>query len=222
MVLTTGSGDKATSDESQRPSSGEPQSSEHLVDGRSFDGELQLHFYNKHLALSHQEALKSEQASMFAIISVFIIARNSSSATTPGSELDFILDNLNLIESQGMAIDLELNRHLINSLMIEQSDYITYQGSLNRPPCHENADWILLNRAHLVELEKFQLLFQSGATTTNQDNVRPVNPTHKRLLRTTINNRPRGKLRQEPMQVQLEAINCSTSNGTKVSSGGLF
>lgn len=191
-------------------------SSEHLVDGRAFDGELQLHFYNGRLASSaaHAQRLVTSSgvggqdapANLFASVSVFLLtvpapvrpqgrsAPAASAATNQQQQqrnstelpLDFLLANLDKLESQGDQIELELKRHQLEELLVDREQYIHYQGSMNRPPCAESVDWILLNKALRVDMEKFRALFER--LNTNQENVRPVKPLNRRLLRTTINN----------------------------------
>lgn len=194
-------------------------SSEHSIAGRSFDGELQLHFYNRHLAASLAEAQQHLSAgtgatgsldgsfdggggaggsqdarpSLFAAIAVFLVAsENATTATTPapGGPLDFVLDNLGAIANEGSAIELELGKRQLEALLTSRRQYITYQGSLNRPPCAEGVDWILLNRALRIEGRKLAALFSSERLNTNQENVRPVKALNNRLLRTTISLSP--------------------------------
>lgn len=185
-------------------------SSEHLIDGRAFDGELQLHFYNNHLVSGPLEAKRlsedfdGSRSNLFAVISVFLLAtrpqlqlqsqpkpKPKPLPTTQMNEslslagpLDFILDNLALIPNDGNSIELQLNRSQIEALVPTMRHYVTYQGSQNRPPCAENVDWIILNQGLRVEPAKFQYLFEN--LNTNQENIRPIRPLNRRLLRTTI------------------------------------
>lgn len=168
--------------------------SEHLVGGHAFDGELQLHFYNKHSASSASEALRfasegeGARPNLFAAVSVFIQTVTSKEETSVSlkSPLDFILDNLSAIPNESNTIELQLTRKHLQSLVTTSSEYLTYQGSMNRPPCVESVDWILLNRALRVDSSKFDGLFEK--LNTNQENIRPVRPLNRRLLRTTISN----------------------------------
>lgn len=170
-------------------------SSEHLIDGRSFEGELQLHFYNRQLASSAAESLKLASAqpfaSLFAVISVFIsltparpLAANTTAAQ--GGPLDFLLDNLAALQSAGNSIELRLARRHLEALVPERRHYLHYSGSMSRPPCAESVDWILLNKVLRVEAERFGQLFERS--NTNQENVRPVQALNGRLLRTSISN----------------------------------
>jgi hypothetical protein len=185
-----------------------PMSSEHLINGRSFDAELQLHFYNLHLASSGQEALRlaNEQplASLFAVISVLIslpsrdqqqqrqqqqpdqTGRIDGDNKTAAGPLDFLLDHLHRLQNQGDVLELRLSRAQLDALLTDKRQYVTYQGSMNRPPCAESVDWIVLNRPLRVDERKFMQLFER--TNTNQENIRPIKQLNNRLLRTTINN----------------------------------
>lgn len=229
-------------------------SSEHLIDGRAFDGELQLHFYNKHFASSTTQALKMAdegvRASLFATISVFILTRNSrqqpgarkdesdnqttNNIRANSSAIDFFLDNLVAIQDQGNSIELQLTRRHIVSLVPDLAQYITYQGSLTRPPCTESVDWILINRALRVDEEKFTGLFEK--LNTNQDNIRPIKALYRRQLRTTINNLSYGQPKQRyafghqesrtktdptlQQQQQQTDLNCFTADEQSLSSSG--
>lgn len=185
-------------------------SSEHQIDGRSFDGELQLHFYNRHLAGSANQALlmadegTTSSSNLFAVVSVFIIqtdaaadrdeeppiggrAKNNNTSNRKGGALDFMLSSLQIIPNEADSVELRLARSQIDGLIPDREQYVTYQGSLNRPPCSESVDWVLTNKPLRIEMDKFQSLFAASFKTT-QDNVRPIKPLHGRLLRTTINN----------------------------------
>lgn len=210
----------ATSGTAVGQSSRASASSEHLIDGRAFDAELQLHFYNRHLANSGQHALRllegglsgagtptlspvaeDSRPNLFAVVSVFVL--RSQGHGNRSNPLDFVIDNLGAIQNQGNAVELELSRSRLEALVGERRHYVTYQGSLNRPPCAEGVDWILVNRALRVEAGKFESLFSSqggGQLNTNQDNVRPPMALNRRLLRTTIDNR----LQEEERAYSLE------------------
>lgn len=178
-----------------------PGSSEHLIDGRSFEAELQLHFYNAHLASSAREALRQADeappASLFAVISVFISLQPQqlgkpgsqpveAAAMTTNQTLAFLLDNLGRLQNQGDTLEVKVARRELDVLITDPKQYVTYQGSMNRPPCAESVDWILLNKALRVDAAKFGQLFER--INTNQENIRPVRQLNGRPLRTTISN----------------------------------
>jgi len=46
-------------------------------------------------------------------------------------------------------------RHLsLNELMPETADYMTYEGSMTRPGCHETITWIVMNKPVYVTVEQ--------------------------------------------------------------------
>jgi len=181
--------------------------SEHLIDGRPFDAEIQLHFYNRQLASSAAEALRLSDerpiGSLFAVVSVFAIGHSpelspSTSANNHSSlgrhqqsghkqrpAMGFLLDNLDSLQNQGSSLAVRVSRRQIMELITDRRHYVTYEGSLNRPPCSETVDWILLNKPVPLDLAKLGQLFDK-LQNTNQENVRPINGLFNRQLRTSI------------------------------------
>lgn len=226
-------------------------SSEHRIDGRSFDGELQLHFYNKHLAASANQASRmadeatSSSSNLFAVVSVFIVQRSSDSTGAANKSdlnnnslgadkeepLDFMLNNVHKVPNEGQSIEVQLSRAQVDALVADKSQYVTYQGSMNRPPCSESVDWIITNKPLRVQVNKFQNLFATSLKTV-QDNVRPVRPLYRRLLRTTINNNLSGAPLQQSgrinrnestsQSVQTIADNCDRSTVSATKSNSLL
>lgn len=203
------------------------QTSEHLIDGRAFDGELQLHFYNAHFIYNNKEARRVSQATnqigstyfhpnLFSVISVFILAQNNNNKDelepkqqqqqqqqlNLNGPLDFILNNLNSINDPlKRSIEFSVNRTLIEMLIPNKRHYVTYHGSLNRPPCTENVDWIILNQGLQVERSKLQLLFGNPLFAGgSNENIRPINAINKRLLRTTISLQTKYQQQQQQQQ----------------------
>lgn len=191
---------------------------EHLIDGRDFDAEIQLHFYNQQLLPNADQARRlaedssldrSAEPNQFAALSIFIQKFPKSTTTRKSDNLTQVVDDLftniaNKVPKEWESpIGIALSKSQIDSLISTTTEFVTYQGSLNRPPCSENVDWILLNRALRISSPVYERLFQAAtgsgeqtATDLHQqqqaqqflsDNVRPVKPRHNRLLRTSIN-----------------------------------
>lgn len=170
--------------------------SEHTIDGRAFDAEIQMHFYNKHLASSAREAARlaaddAARAHLFAAIAVFVIATpdnnndDDKAANATEQPLDFLLNRVQELANQHDSLDAHLSRAHIDALVPERREYVTYSGSLNKPPCAEAVDWIISNKAVRVRAAALRELLERP--NTSQDNVRPARPLNARLLRTTIN-----------------------------------
>lgn len=64
--------------------------------------------------------------------------------------------------------------------------YITYEGSLTEPPCHETVQWILLNKPIYATESDLSSLRMSINTDGYGDNFRPVQATNYRCIRTNI------------------------------------
>lgn len=183
-----------------------PRRSEHLINGRDFDGEIQLHFYNQLFIHSAEQARqivedqytseKGSESNLFAAISILLERKPEPEAKTnhhhSGTNTD-LSDFLKILidardAKRAQIHHLAFKKTLFESLITTKSEYVTYQGSLNRPPCTENVDWILLNRALKVSGSLFDRLFGSNPSLNQDyDNVRPVKPRFNRLLRTSIN-----------------------------------
>lgn len=207
--------------------------SEHLIDGRDFDGELQLHFYNGEQLANGEEARriieeasdKSERANLFASVSIFIqkttsTINNSINYTSSNQQQILVNEFLSTLshhlakqwdQSQQISTELTSKNELqfkqsqLDALLTSKTEFVTYQGSLNRPPCNENVDWIILNRSLRIKSQLFDQLLGTNNNLSNQlntnqndqqqqqqqqqqsDNVRPVKARHGRLLRTSIN-----------------------------------
>ncbi|MDP2751872.1 MAG: carbonic anhydrase family protein [Rhodocyclaceae bacterium] len=77
------------------------------------------------------------------------------------------------VEPAGLAIDVS---HLLPPP--EKRSYFTYMGSLTTPPCTENVLWMVLRQP--VQISKEQIAVFSRLYPNN---VRPIQPTHGRLIK---------------------------------------
>ena len=67
--------------------------------------------------------------------------------------------------------------------------YLTYDGSLTQPACHETVQWIILNKPIYITSNFFNALKMSFSNNQSQseDNYRPVQKLNLRPIRTNIN-----------------------------------
>lgn len=177
--------------------------SEHQINGKPLEGELQFHFYNPSLASSQEIALQMAQdqkgSRLFAIVSFMLSSSSSSSLqnkTSKGSSgsgsgsseqrtADFLLDNifdlLNL-QTTGAELNSELSASsLLELLSISSSEFVSYFGSLTKPPCSESANWIIANKALLLSPLKMDKLM-SLLNLKSLDNIRPIQKLNNRQL----------------------------------------
>lgn len=81
-----------------------------------------------------------------------------------------------------------LNSLSIAELLPTLKHYITYEGSLTQPACHETVQWILLNKPLYMNTNQFHLLRNSLKSDGQGDNYRPIQPLNHRSLRSSIYN----------------------------------
>ncbi|KAI1278722.1 Carbonic anhydrase-related protein 10 [Halotydeus destructor] len=70
--------------------------------------------------------------------------------------------------------------------------YITYAGSLTLPGCSENVDWVLINRPVYVSSQRMDLI--RNLVNDLGNNCRPVQPLHRRCVRTNIDFKSNDKM----------------------------
>ncbi|KAM7539554.1 hypothetical protein Aperf_G00000041919 [Anoplocephala perfoliata] len=121
--------------------------SEHQIDGKAFPGEIQLYAFNSDLYHNFTQA--ANQPNGIAAISLFMqIGQN----TAP--DISALLSTVSEVRLKGDR--RRLYGLILKTMLPSTHEFITYQGSLSFPPCHETATWILLNVPVTVteELEK--------------------------------------------------------------------
>uniref|UniRef100_A0A8C4NJ73 Carbonic anhydrase 10 n=3 Tax=Eptatretus burgeri TaxID=7764 RepID=A0A8C4NJ73_EPTBU len=160
--------------------------SEHLLNGQAFPGELQLIHYNQELYSNVTEA--SHNPSGLIIISIFV-----KISERPNLFLKRLL-NRDTITRITYKNDAYLLHDLpLSSLYPDTQSYITYDGSLTTPPCHETTTWVIMNKPVYitrVQIHSLRLLSQNQPSQifhSMSDNVRPTKPLGNRCIRTNIN-----------------------------------
>lgn len=74
----------------------------------------------------------------------------------------------------------------IHKLLPTLDHYITYEGSLTEPPCHETVQWIVLNKPLYATYQQLSLIRNSLNIDGYGDNYRPIQLTNYRCVRTNI------------------------------------
>ncbi|XP_032826127.1 carbonic anhydrase-related protein 10 [Petromyzon marinus] len=168
------------------------QGSEHLLNGQAFPGEVQLIHYNHELYPNASEAARNPNG--LVVVSIFIKVSES-----PNQFLDKLL-NRDTITRITYKNDAYLLRELsVEDVYPETQSYITYDGSLTTPPCHETVTWIIMNKPTYitrVQMHSLRLLSQSQPSQifhSMSDNVRPTQGLNNRCIRTNINFSQPGK-----------------------------
>lgn len=168
------------------------QGSEHLLNGQAFSGEVQLIHYNHELYPNVTEASRSPNG--LVVVSIFI---KVSDTANPFLNRMLNRDTITRITYKNDAYLLQgLN---IEGLYPETPSFITYEGSMTVPPCHETVTWVIMNKPIYItrmQVHSLRLLSQNHPSQiflSMSDNLRPAQPLHNRCIRTNINFSLQGK-----------------------------
>ncbi|XP_029638913.1 carbonic anhydrase-related protein 10-like [Octopus sinensis] len=159
--------------------------SEHTINGNHFVGEIQIMAYNVDLYPTPKNA--SQRVKGMAILTAFLeLSDQRNKALTP------IIESMkNVHEHRGHKATIH---HLSLDELIPKTDlFITYEGSLTEPGCHETVTWIIFNRP--IYVSRDQLMTLRTIYTKNkhrplhsiQTNSRPIMAINHRVIRTNIN-----------------------------------
>ncbi|XP_060075009.1 carbonic anhydrase-related protein 10-like [Ylistrum balloti] len=159
--------------------------SEHTIDGKTFAAEIQFLAYNTDLYHNFSQAVVSPRG--IAAIAVFVQTKGNLSH----QELEKIIENIEDVRFKGTSTPL---KHLYIQKLIPRSlHYVTYDGSITHPGCHETVTWMIMNKpiyAGSQQIDAFRKLRQSGPENPMaffRDNFRPTMPVNRRSIRTNIN-----------------------------------
>ncbi|CAL1277081.1 unnamed protein product, partial [Larinioides sclopetarius] len=160
--------------------------SEHTVSGTSFPGELQIYGYNSDLFSNFSEALALCRSDSIVAIAVLIQIGNLSN-----DELRILSSQLSQIVYRGQEVPLH---HVsVQGLLPSTSHFVTYEGSLTVPACHESVTWLVINRPIYITKQQLYILrkLMQGDERNPKaplgNNFRPPLPLNRRALRSNIN-----------------------------------
>ncbi|ELU00171.1 hypothetical protein CAPTEDRAFT_169831 [Capitella teleta] len=158
--------------------------SEHTIDDASYPAEIQIIGYNADLYGNMTQAVTSPNG-------IAVIALLAQVGKRPNREFDLIAQSIRDVRYKGEQVRI---RHLsISGMIPETKEYITYDGSLTQPGCHETVTWVIMNKPiyitheHLRELRGVMQGDEANNKTTMENNCRPTMPVHQRPIRTNIN-----------------------------------
>jgi len=149
--------------------------SEHRIDGRPFDGELQLFAYNWQLYKDFHEA--SSAPNGLLAISILISsqsATNNKTTTTETKKTTTSEKFQSLVDQAGESLKyqgqfLHVAEFSLLELFPEHSldQYVTYEGSLTWPGCQESVTWLLLNRPLYLSKQSVSCTFAAARCLLN-------------------------------------------------------
>eukprot|EP00105_Crassostrea_gigas_P017586 XP_011435420.1 PREDICTED: carbonic anhydrase-related protein 10-like [Crassostrea gigas] len=105
------------------------------------------------------------------------------------------------IQFRGNTTDID--EISIQSILPANLQYMTYEGSVTQPGCYETVTWILLNKPAFVGEHQLNALRTLRMDTPDHpqlfmfDNVRPIQPLHRRTVRTNINTNIKCPIKRE-------------------------
>ncbi|KAI0227719.1 Carbonic anhydrase-related protein 10 [Lamellibrachia satsuma] len=165
--------------------------SEHTIDGQAFPAEVHILGYNSDLYDNVTEAAQSTNGlAVIALLGQVTRPENPDSGK-PNPEFELMAQKFKYVKYKGEQVRL---RHLsIHGLLPDTTDYLTYEGSMTQPGCHETVTWVIINKPLYMsrtQLATMRGLLQSeeGRTKVHmENNSRPPAPLHHRVVRTNIN-----------------------------------
>ncbi|XP_064609178.1 putative carbonic anhydrase-like protein 1 [Liolophura sinensis] len=156
---------------------------EHHINGLTFPAELQLMAYNCELYDNFTQAERSPHGLSGLAIFVQIGKKEHE-------DFDVIAHAMKKVRFKGQRNSL--GRLDIKGILPNTTQYITYEGSLTQPGCHETVTWIVLNRPIYVSKKQIDLLraltkVASRIHRCSWNEIIAVRPVNHRVIRTNIN-----------------------------------
>ncbi|XP_064609935.1 carbonic anhydrase-related protein 10-like [Liolophura sinensis] len=164
--------------------SADDRGSEHVIAGTAFPLEIQFVAYNSDLFSSFKQAAVAS----FGVIVISLLGQTS--AANNNTYLDALIKDAESISYKGDS--KVVSDVYVDGLIPNTSQYITYEGSLTTPGCHEVVTWIVLNKPVYVtptQLASLRTVHKEGRGKDDrlmENNFRPVMPLNNRAIRTNI------------------------------------
>ncbi|XP_046369602.2 carbonic anhydrase 7-like isoform X2 [Haliotis rufescens] len=149
--------------------------SEHLVNGKHYDGELHMVHFKKEYG-NLQDAVDKEDG--LAVIGVFLQVSDESHDHAFNTFVDGVA-HLKGDEDKKVKLDPR-------QLLLDHEHYVTYKGSLTTPPCSESVRWVLMKMPILTTSDRVGMLksvpVSNGDALSVDSNVRPPQQLNGRVV----------------------------------------
>ncbi|KFD65885.1 hypothetical protein M514_07031 [Trichuris suis] len=158
--------------------------SEHAIDEEKFSGEVQIYGYNIDLYRNFSDAMKMPNglAGLSAVIEIH-------SFTNP--ELKYFASVASDVMHKGRSIPF--SSLSIHYLLPETSQYVTYEGSLTFPGCHESVTWLIMNKPVYINHKDLKMLRELQRSDEHASSPmylggggRKLMAINRRVIRTNI------------------------------------
>ncbi|XP_076036717.1 carbonic anhydrase-related protein 10-like isoform X2 [Oratosquilla oratoria] len=162
----------------------EAQGSEHTLANQAFPAELQIYGYNSQLYRNFSQA--SNQVYGVAAVAILIRLQHSSSPA-----LTNLMEGIEKVKFGGSSVTG--GSLIVSELIPNTVQYLTYDGSLTEPGCHETVTWIVPNKPIYISFTDICRLreLRQGSSPIHRhsqlaNNFRPIQSSHHRTVRTNI------------------------------------
>lgn len=122
--------------------------SEHRINSRAFPAEVQILAYNSNLFKSFHEASLKPFGILAISILVDLLPSEPSKTRRPtqiiNRPLASLLNKLDKVRHRGNSVPI--SGFNLSALLPDTDYFVTYDGSLTMPGCHESVVWLLLNK----------------------------------------------------------------------------
>ncbi|KAK3738479.1 hypothetical protein RRG08_034769 [Elysia crispata] len=158
--------------------------SEHTVEGKGFTAEIHIFAYNSEL----YENITSAMTSPRGVLCVAIFLKVSNTTNPNFERIHRALDDVLYKGDRREISYLEMR-----GLLPQTDHYMTYEGSLTQPACHETVTWVIYNKpvyissSQIAGLRRLKQDTKSNPVLLMAGNIRPVQPLNQRTIRTNIN-----------------------------------
>ncbi|XP_064093693.1 carbonic anhydrase-related protein 10-like isoform X2 [Macrobrachium nipponense] len=144
---------------------------------------LQLYGYNSQLYKNFSQA----SGQVYGVVGIAILVQLGERITP---ELRVLLEGVDSITYGGSSVVAA--SLVVKGLLPSTEHYLTYEGSLTEPACHETVTWIIPNKPiyiNVAMMRQLRALRQGNSTLANApiaNNFRPIQTAHHRTIRTNI------------------------------------
>ncbi|KAM3928926.1 carbonic anhydrase 13-like [Leptodactylus fuscus] len=159
--------------------------SEHVIDGHEYPAEMHIVHWNAQRYPSFDEAVKHPDG--LAVIGVLL------KIGEPNPIIQNIINNLDRVKTKNK--ECPFTQCDLSSLLPEDRNYWTYEGSLTTPPYLECVTWIVFQEAIPISSEQLQHFRGLLGTSENEEpnyileNHRAVQPLESRVIRSSCKNK---------------------------------
>lgn len=157
------------------------QGSEHTLDGKTFDGEVQLHCWTSSLLETYDEALEEAAVKVFS----FFIEKSAPAASSENKLFGTIIKSS--IDAQTkFGPDFQIRLENVEMDFPEVEEYFSYEGSLThaRSECASKVSWVVFKQPISADAGQFKLLDgQNGIHAGYLDGQHHVQETNDRIIR---------------------------------------